>query len=75
MGPDLAARALELLEGQVEEKEAEADKLEQAMADPDLYAKPAEFQKTMEALTAAKAELKELMGRWEKLAAEVEALA
>ena len=75
LGPDLAARALELLEGQVEEKEAEADKLEQAMADPDLYAKPAEFQKTMEALTAAKAELKELMGRWEKLAAEVEALA
>ena len=45
------------------------------MADPDLYAKPKEFQQTMEALNAAQTDLKDLMQRWEKLAAEVEALA
>ena len=75
LGPDLAARALEVLEQSVEEKEAEVGVLEKAMADPDLYAKPAEFQQTMEKLQAAQAELKALMARWETLAAEVEALA
>ncbi|WP_420456947.1 ABC-F family ATP-binding cassette domain-containing protein [Rubrivirga sp.] len=75
LGADLAARALELLEQSVEEKEAEKTRLETAMADPDLYNRPAEFQKTMEALNAAQADLKELMQRWERLAAEVEALA
>ena len=75
LGPDLAARALELLEQQVEEKEAAVAELEKVMADPDLYAKPAEFQTTMQRLQKAQAELKALMGRWERLAAEVEALA
>ncbi|PAP78088.1 ABC-F family ATP-binding cassette domain-containing protein [Rubrivirga marina] len=75
LGPDLAARALELLEGQVEEQEATVADLEKKMADPDLYAKPAEFQTTMERLQKAQSELKALMGRWERLAAEVEALA
>ncbi len=75
LGADLAGRALELLEQSVEEKEAEKTGLEAAMADPDLYNRPKEFQKTMEALNAAQAELKGLMQRWERLAAEVEALA
>ncbi len=75
LGPDLAARALELLEQQVEEKEASVADLEARMADPELYAKPDEFQKTMTTLQAAQAELKALMGRWERLAQEVEALA
>ncbi len=75
LGADLAARALELLEQSVEEKEVEKDRLEAKMADPDLYARPAEFQQTMAALAAAQAELKSLMERWERLAAEVEALA
>jgi len=75
LGPDLAARALELLEQQVEEQEATVADLERQMADPDLYAKPAEFQKTMERLQTAQTELKALMGRWEQLAEEVEALA
>ena len=75
LGPDLAARALELLEGQVEEKEAAVADLEAQMADPELYARPDEFQKTMAQLQAAQAELKALMGRWERLAQEVEALA
>ena len=75
LGPDLAARALELLEQSVEEKEAEKDTLEAKMAAPDLYGKPKEFQQTMEALNKAQTELKSLMERWEKLAAEVEALA
>jgi ATP-binding cassette subfamily F protein 3 len=75
LGPDLAARALELLEQQVEEQEAAVADLERQMADPDLYAKPAEFQKTMERLQTAQTELKALMGRWERLAEEVEALA
>ena len=75
LGPDLAARALELLEQSIEEKEAEKVTLEAKMADPDLYAKPKEFQQTMEALNAAQTDLKDLMQRWEKLAAEVEALA
>ena len=74
LGADLAARALELLEQSVEEKETETARLEAKMADPDLYAQPKEFQKTLEALNAAKAELKGLMARWEKLAAEVDAL-
>ncbi|WP_412060311.1 ABC-F family ATP-binding cassette domain-containing protein [Rubrivirga sp. IMCC45206] len=75
LGADLAGRALELLEQSVAEKETEAEALEAKMADPDLYNRPAEFQKTMEALAAAQAELKGLMARWETLAAEVEALA
>ncbi|MGB3544630.1 ABC-F family ATP-binding cassette domain-containing protein [Rubrivirga sp.] len=75
LGPDLAARALELLEQSVEEKEAETTDLEARMADPNLYADPKAFQKTAEQLSAAQKELKALMGRWEKLAAEVEALA
>ena len=74
LGPDLAARALELLEQSVTEAETEAEALEAKMADPELYAKPDEFQKTMAALQKAQAELKARMGRWERLAAEVEAL-
>ena len=75
LGPDLAARALDLLEQSVTEKEEETDRLEAQMADPDLYARPAEFQKTMAAHGAARAELTALMKRWERLAAQVEALA
>ena len=75
LGPDLAARALELLEQSVEEKEAEAGALEAKMADPALYADATAFQKTADQLAAAQKELKGLMQRWEKLAAEVEALA
>ncbi len=75
LGPDLATRALELLEQSVSEKEAEKTVLEKKMADPDLYAKPKEFQKTMEAMQAAEVELKALYKRWERLAAQVEALA
>ncbi|MEM6287052.1 MAG: ABC-F family ATP-binding cassette domain-containing protein [Bacteroidota bacterium] len=74
LGSDLAARALELLEQQVAEAEATKETLEAQMADPELYAKPAEFQKTMETLQATEAELKALYQRWEKMAAEVEAL-
>ena len=75
LGPDLAARALELLEQSVAEKEAETTSLEAKMADPGLYADPKAFQKTADQLAAAQKELKALMKRWEKLAAEVEALA
>ncbi|MEO0560431.1 MAG: hypothetical protein AAF170_19865, partial [Bacteroidota bacterium] len=75
LGPDLAQRALELLEQSVTEKEAEKDTLELAMADPELYAKPAEFQRTMETLQTTEKELRALYGRWETFAAEVEALA
>ena len=74
LGPDLAARALELLEQSVAEKEAEKEALEAQMADPELYAKPKEFQQTMETLQATEAELKRLYARWETMAAEVEAL-
>ena len=75
LGPELAARALEVLEQTVAEKEAAKEALEVKMADPDLYARPKEFQQTMEAMQAAQAELKSLYKRWEALAAEVEALA
>ncbi len=75
LGPELAARALEILEQSVGEKEEAKEKLEAKMADPDLYAKPKEFQQTMEAVQKAQAELKSLYKRWETLAAEVEALA
>ena len=74
LGPELAARALELLEGQVADQEEAVAGLEARMADPDLYARPDEFQATMGRLQAAQAELKALMGRWEKLAGEVETL-
>ena len=74
LGPDLAQRALDLLEQSVAEKEGEIETLEAAMADPDLYAKPKEFERTMAALTTAKADLKALYKRWERLAAQVEAL-
>ena len=75
LGPDLAARALELLEQSVTEKETEKEALEAKMADPDLYAKPKEFQQTMQTLQAAEAELKRLYKQWETMAAEVESLA
>ena len=75
LGPELAARALELLEQSVAEKEEAKEALEAQMADPDLYAKPKEFQETMEAVQKAQAELKDLYKRWETLAAQVEALA
>ncbi|GAB5537345.1 MAG: ABC-F family ATP-binding cassette domain-containing protein [Rubricoccaceae bacterium] len=75
LGPDLAQRALELLEQSVAEKETEKETLELAMADPELYAKPAEFQKTMQTMQTTEAELKALYSRWETFAAEVEALA
>ena len=74
LGPDLAQRALDLLEQSVAEKEGEIETLEAAMADPDLYAKPKEFERTMAALQTAKADLKALYKRWERLAAQVEAL-
>ena len=75
LGPDLAARALEILEQSVEKKETEATDLEAKMADPELYSDPKAFQKTSQQLQAAQQELKSLMARWETLAAEVEALA
>ena len=75
LGPDLAQRALDLLEQSVGEKEAEKETLAARMADPDLYAKPDAFQATMETMQAVEAELKGLYKRWEKLAAQVEALA
>ena len=75
LGPELAARALELLEQSVTEKEAEKEALEAKMAEPDLYAQPKAFQETMEAVQAAQAELKGLYARWERLAAQVERLA
>ena len=75
LGPELAARALELLEQSVAEKEEAKDALEARMADPELYARPKEFQQTMEAVQKAQAELKALYKRWETLAAEVEAMA
>ena len=75
LGPDLAQRALQLLEQSVEEKEAEKGELATKMADPELYAKPAEFQTTMETMQAVEAELKGLYTRWERLASQVEALA
>ena len=74
LGPDLARRALDLLEQSVAEKEGEIEALEARMADPDLYAKPKEFERTMATLTAAKADLKGLYKRWERLASQVEAL-
>ena len=74
LGSELAGRALELLEQTVEEKEALKETLEAKMADPDLYAKPKEFQETMAAVQAVQSELKGLYKRWETLAAEVEAL-
>ncbi len=74
LGPELAGRALELLEQTVEEKEARKEVLEAKMADPDLYAKPKEFQATMDEVASVQSELKGLYKRWETLAAEVEAL-
>ena len=74
LGPELAQRALDLLEQSVAEKEGEIETLEAAMADPDLYAKPKEFERTMASLQAAKADLKGLYKRWERLASQVEAL-
>ena len=74
LGPELAGRALELLEQTVGEKEQAKEKLEAKMADPELYARPKEFQETMDAVQAVQAELKGLYKRWEKLAAEVESL-
>ncbi len=75
LGPELAARALELLEQSVAEKEEAKAALEVQMSDPDLYARPAEFQKTMEAVQAVQTELKGLYQRWERLAAQVEKMA
>ena len=50
LGPDLAARALEILEQSVEKKETETADLEARMADPELYADAGAFQKTAEKL-------------------------
>ena len=75
LGPELAQRALEMLENDVEKKEAARAKLEAAMADPALYERPDDFQKTMERFQKAEAELLDVMRRWEAFAAEVEALA
>ena len=74
LGPDLARRALDLLEQSIEEKEAEKAALEAALADPALYARPGDFAATTKKHEAAAAELSDLMGRWERLAAQVEAL-
>ena len=74
LGPDLAQRALDLLEQSVAEKEGEIEALEAAMADPGLYAEPKEFERTMADLQTAKADLKGLYKRWERLASQVEAL-
>ena len=43
------------------------------MADPELYARPAEFQETMERFAAVEADIKALYARWESLAAQAEA--
>ena len=75
LGPELAARALELLENDVEKKEAARARLEAAMADPDLYNRPDDFQKTMECFQKAEQALTDVMARWEAFAADVEALA
>ena len=75
LGPELAARALTLLENEVERKEEKRATLETAMADPDLYNRPDDFQKTMAQFQAAEAALLDAMTRWEAFAADVEALA
>lgn len=75
LGRELAGRALEMLENDVEKKEAARAKLEAAMADPDLYDRPDDFAKTMERFQKAEKELTDVMARWEAFAADVEALA
>ena len=75
LGPELAQRALEMLENEVEKTEAARAKLEQEMADPDLYNRPDDFQKTMERFQKAEAALADAMARWEAFAADLEALA
>ncbi len=74
LGPDLARRALDLLEQSVAEKEAETAALEAALSDPALYARPGDFAATTQKHEAAAAELRSLMARWERLAAQVEAM-
>ena len=60
--------ALETLPGEIERLEAEIAKLQQALADPDLYRKsPDDFAKKSQALEAAEAKRAEAEERWLQL--------
>jgi ATP-binding cassette subfamily F protein uup len=60
--------ALETLPGEIERLEAEIAKLQQALADPNLYRKsPDDFAKKSQALEAAEAKRAEAEDRWLQL--------
>ena len=64
-----AAKAAQKVEAQIAAAEARKTAVETEMADPDLYARPAEFAATMARFSAVEAEIKALYARWEALAA------
>ncbi len=70
--PNLLPRALELIEQKVAKQEENRDKLEKALADPDLYDRPDEFQATMARFNKADSALKKLYAKWEELASIAE---
>jgi ATP-binding cassette subfamily F protein 3 len=73
LDPRMARRALDKVEKQIAAKEAERTALETAMADPDLYNRPAEFSKTLAQFEAVQKEVAALYETWETLAAQAEA--
>ena len=64
-----AAKAAQKVEAQIAAAEARKTAVEAEMADPDLYARPAEFAATMARFSAVEDEIKALYARWETLAA------
>ncbi|HEX9953413.1 MAG TPA: ATP-binding cassette domain-containing protein [Rubricoccaceae bacterium] len=68
-----AAKAMQKVEAQIAAAEARKATAEAEMADPDLYARSAEFAATMARFNAADEEVKALYARWETLAAQAEA--
>ncbi|MDX1439058.1 MAG: ABC transporter C-terminal domain-containing protein, partial [Rubricoccaceae bacterium] len=69
---ELLPRAVEFVEKRIAEQEAERNALEGALADPDLYTRPNEFQTTMTKFNEAEAALAESYEMWEKLAARMD---
>lgn len=69
---ELLPRALEMIEGKIARQETIKDELEESLADPDLYTRPDEFQKTMNAFDKAEDELNNLLSSWEEIMAALE---
>ncbi len=69
--PDQQRRALEVLEAEITDKEANKEALERILADPTLYQDPTRFSTEMARFAAEEQALKALYKRWEQLAEQV----